>query len=67
MFMLLPDLLTLRIVMILAKVESIYPSFRLQDERIIKRPGRPRLYRPLTNNGHPLIESTLTRNSNAGE
>ena len=37
--MLLPDLITLRIVMILTKVESIYASFRLQDERVIQRPG----------------------------
>ena len=37
--MLLPNLITLRIVMILTKVESIYASFRLQDERIIQRPG----------------------------
>ena len=39
MLMLLPDLITLRIVMILTKVESIYTSFRLQDERVIQHPG----------------------------
>ena len=33
--MLLSDLMTLRIVMILTKVESIYASFRLQDEHVI--------------------------------
>ena len=37
--MLLSDLMTLRIVMIHTKVESVYASFRLQDEHVIQRPG----------------------------
>ena len=62
----LPDLLALRIVVVLAKVETVDATGRLGNKGVGQRSG-DRVVIALYDRGQPFIDSISTRNSTAGE